>query len=157
MFKIASFNSCSTIRKSSATLDITNVSEIGRICLCKPVTCLTFGKCAILALFHCFGNFSARKEQFKRKLTGYAKTSAKCLRNYGAILSGPELLLELRDFNLLKVPVICRDLCRRFLVIYFNFICHGKRIITDQKDIINQFSHFVGRKMIHTNDCIKYY
>ncbi len=37
-------------------------------------------------------------------------------------------------------------------MIYFNFIGRRKRIITDQKGIINQFSHFVGRNMIHTND-----
>ena len=60
----------------------------------KSVTCLTFGKGEILALFHCFGNFSARKEQFNRKLTGYAKISAERLWKHGAILSGPELLLE---------------------------------------------------------------
>ncbi len=64
---------------------------------------LTFGKGEIFALFHCFGNFSAGKEQFKSELAGYAKISAKYLRNHGAILSGPELVLELRDFNLMKV------------------------------------------------------
>ncbi len=81
IFKIASFNSRSRT-KSSATLDITDVSEIRRKCLCQSVTCLTFGKGEILALFHYFGNFSARKEQFKSKLTGYAKISAKYLRNH---------------------------------------------------------------------------